>query len=322
MIARRAIGYRRSVRSLILAAIATASSVVHAAGPTGLIVAGSPAIQASLAGQIESWLGNRGHKIERHPLDADGVRTLANCLEVQDLSCARKVIEARSRTDDVVYTAGEVTRGEHTVVITVYWIHKGHEAVSERRACEDCNPDTMRGTVDGILTNLSRSAPTDQGRIKLESQPSGLTVVLDNTVIGVTPLERDIAGGRHHIVLVQGTHQVGERALTVHAGETAELLVHARPGDLPPRSRMTAEIALGAGATAMIVGGILFAHTDDGSQPTYRDTRPFGAVLFVGGAVAAGVGVYLWLHAGRPTDSAPVVAVSPQGGVVGWTRAF
>ena len=314
------------MRSLFFAAIAVWSVTAHASATTGVIVAnspaGSPPIVKSLQTQIETWLTNRDHKVERHPLDADGVRTLANCLELQDLSCARAVVEARGRTDDVVYAQAEVTRTEHTLVITMYWIHKGHEAVSERRACEDCNPDTLRGTLDGILTNLSRSSPTDQGRIKLESQPSGLTVVLDNTVVGVTPLERDLAGGRHRIVLVQGTHQVGDRTLTVHAGETAEILIHARPEDLDTSSRLPAGLTIASGAVAMVVGGLLFAHHQDGTEPAYRNTRAFGTVLFTGGAVTIGIGVYLWVAAGKPADSAPVVALSEHEGLIGWARAF
>lgn len=55
-------------------------------------------------------------------------------------------------------------------------------------------------------------------------------------------------------------------------------------------------IAIGVGAAAIIGGGLLYAtsETDDGSQPTYRDTRPAGIGVAIGGAALAGGGL-LWM---------------------------
>ena len=68
---------------------------------------------------------------------------------------------------------------------------------------------------------------------------------------------------------------------------------------------------IGVGGAAIVTGV---------EQPTYRDTEATGIVFLAAGAVSAGVGVYLWLH--QRASSAPVVAVAPGGGYVGWAGRF
>jgi hypothetical protein len=93
----------------------------------------------------------------------------------------------------------------------------------------------------------------------------------------------------------------------------------------PPRaSRTVPAIAVGVGVAALIAGGVLYATSekDDGSQPTFRDTRPLGIGLGIGGAVAIGAGVIMILREGTPSDTGPAVAVTSHGGFVGWTSRF
>ena len=315
--------------AIVLSAM-TAQAAEHT---TGVIVVGDAAVRNTLTDQLDAWLTGRGHHTSRTPLDADGVATLTNCLLLQDLACARTVVEKRAATDDVVYALVEKTKTEHTITITAYWIVKGHEAVSERRACESCNADAMGGTVDAILSTLSRSSSADEGRIQLDSKPSGMTVVVDGVVVGVTPVERDFPEGRHTIVLLKGTREVGKRAITLHAGETAELVMPVRldepvaaHGVAPaPRShgRAAAKIALGLGAAGLVAGGVLYltSQKDDGTRLYYRDTRPLGLGVAAGGAAIAAVGLILWLRGG-PADSTPVASLSSKEGFIGWARAF
>lgn len=54
--------------------------------------------------------------------------------------------------------------------------------------------------------------------------------------------------------------------------------------------------AIGIGAAAIIGGAALYftSETDDGTQPTYRDSRPAGIGVAIGGGVLAGTGL-LWV---------------------------
>jgi len=93
----------------------------------------------------------------------------------------------------------------------------------------------------------------------------------------------------------------------------------------PPRaSRTVPAITVGVGVAALIAGGVLYATsaTDDGTQPKYRDTRPPGIGLAIGGAIAIGVGVIMMLREGPPRETGPAVAITPHGGYIGWTSRF
>lgn len=310
------------MRALVITAFvfALGARAAAAAPDTGLVVIGDQAQREPVWHALEQWLLHHGHAVQREPLDQDGVATIASCLQMEDRACARGVVEKRARTDGVVFAQVETTK-EHAIALDVYWIVKGHEAVAERRACEDCTPDALDGTVDAIMNVLATSSATGSGRLVIKSHPAGLTVVIDKAVAGVTPLERDVGAGRHDIVLMKGTQRVGGRSIALHASETAELTIPVHL--MRPRSRVPGGIALGLGVTAMAVGGVMYAlsPTDDGSHYTYRDYRPPAIGIAIGGAAVAVVGAILWLHERHP-ESVPVAAVDAHGGYIGWARAF
>jgi ElaB/YqjD/DUF883 family membrane-anchored ribosome-binding protein len=60
--------------------------------------------------------------------------------------------------------------------------------------------------------------------------------------------------------------------------------------------RVVPWLAIGIGAAAAIGGGLLYmtSETDDGTQPTYRDSRPAGIGVALGGLALAGTGA-LWV---------------------------
>ena len=69
-----------------------------------------------------------------------------------------------------------------------------------------------------------------------------------------------------------------------------------RTEQVKSKRRVFPWLAIGIGAAAIIGGGILYAtsETDDGTQPTYRDARPAGIGVALGGVALAGTGV-LWV---------------------------
>jgi len=306
---------------LALLALVTTAAVARADAPTGLVVIGDGAMQPALRSALDAWLLHHGRTVVGEPLDQDGIVTIANCVQMQDLTCARGVVEKRAKTDAVVYAQVGKPRNQ-TVAIDVYWIVKGREAVSERRACEDCTADVMRGTVDTIMNELAANAGTS-GRLKISSKPAGATVVLDHEVVGVAPVERDVTPGKHQIVLMQGTREAGRRSVTLNAGETVEIsiAVHVKPEER--HSRIPGSIVLGLGIAGIAAGVTLYAasQTDDGSRYKYVDTKPAGIGVGIGGIAATSIGLIL-LHNARSRDATPVVSVSAHGGMIGWARAF
>jgi len=83
---------------------------------------------------------------------------------------------------------------------------------------------------------------------------------------------------------------------------------------------------LGAGAAALVAGGVLIAVNENpttvGKQSQFYDhTMPYGIGYTIGGVAAVGVGVYLWLHQSK-ARTAPTVSMTPGGGTVGWAGTF
>lgn len=311
--------------SIVVLALVLASRA-HA-GSVGVVVTGDSELQASLTRNLEQWLRTHGHSVAE-ALPTDATTSLLNCMVIDDEGCARGIVDARAKSDSVVFAEIRKprTRASNATTLTIYWLVKGKEPVGMRRACEDCNEDLLVSTLNEVLDTVVGASELARGRLVLASKPAGLIVILDNENIGITPVEREIAAGHHTIVLMSRGRKVGERTLKIQPEVTAEITMTATiPRDEPVghRSRALAGTLLVLGSTAIGAGVILYltSDTDDGTKFEYYDNRPVGIGVAAGGLACAAVGTYLWFRAGR-TDSAPVVAIDHHGGFVGWSRAF
>lgn len=87
-------------------------------------------------------------------------------------------------------------------------------------------------------------------------------------------------------------------------------------------SRVGPAVTMAVGVAALVTGGVLIAidRGPTGDQPYYTETQPTGIAVGVGGAAVFGLGLAWWLHTGK--ESAPVVATSRHGAVVGWAWKF
>jgi hypothetical protein len=230
-----------------------------------------------------------------------------------------------------VFAKVEVSPGDagRDITLTAYWFVKGHNGNSERRVCERCSQDTLKGTVDAVMSALASSVITS-GRLRLSSDPAGMLVMLDNVSIGATPLERDTPAGEHTVTLIHGGLKVGERKVTLHAGEIAEIVIpvtqpetvvvdRPRPASLGPKLAVGGMIVGGAAivaGTVMIVAG-----GDPGTSAKYRDFRTPGIGVGAFGVAATAAALYLWFR-GDHGDSAPTASVSSHGAYLGWARSF
>ena len=108
-------------------------------------------------------------------LPTDAVNTLLNCMLIDDQGCARGVVEARAKTDAILY--GQVTRSRTTktsMILSVYSIQKGKDPVGMRRTCESCTKELMASMLDEVLGMVVTASAVERGRLAVHSRPEGL----------------------------------------------------------------------------------------------------------------------------------------------------
>jgi hypothetical protein len=310
--------------AIFLLLLALTCRLAHSAAGVGVIVTGEPALQASVLTQVQGWLQERGYELVAAPFEPAAANTFTDCFIIEDMACARGVFESRARPDNVVLVRVSLEPGDaRDVVLTAYWLVKGHDAAVGARTCPACDDVALHRTIAEMLDALVEDSGLRKGRLVLDSKPSGLIVVIDGTKVGATPIARDVPPGSREIVLLYGGRAVARRTLEIEAGASAELVMTARLEDAQPRSRVLPGLALGLGVAAIGAGAALYltSETDDGSKLYYRETRPLGLGLAAGGTVLTAVGAWLWIRSGS-RHAAPIASIGPTGGIVGWARAF
>jgi hypothetical protein len=321
------------MKLVVLALSCIALTATPAAGGSVTLVAtGDPDIQVTVTKHVEDWLRGHGHT-QAAALSIEATSTLQNCMMMDDQGCARGVVDAQAKGDSLLYVNAIKSRTNNAIVFNIYWFPRGKEPIGMRRACEECSPDLMKSSVGEMLGIILGASKLERGRLALSSNPSGMTVLLDNENIGVTPLEREVPAGQHTIVLMHRGQRVGERTLKVHADVTAEITI---PVTIPPddatttpegKSPLLGGLVMGLGVATLGAGVALYvtSEKDDGSKLYYRDTKALGIGVAAGGAVLTGLGIWLWLRA-RSSDeeptSGPTVSFSGNSRVIGWSGAF
>jgi hypothetical protein len=269
---------------VITLALALTAATAHA-NDVGVVVTGEATLQPQLAASLESWLRQHGHKLVSSPLEADATNALIDCFVLEDLGCARTVIERRAKAGTIVYTRIEVAPGGDgmgDVTLVGYWLQKGHEPVGERRTCGHCNAQQLANTAEDLMTALA-------------AEPPAATA---GAVASATPVVASQAA------VPPQQHDTG-------SDET-------RPTLIP-------KVVVGAGAALAVTGIVFVAIDSPPSksgvqQATYTSLKPPGYGLIATGAVVAGLGAYWWYRSGH--SSAPVAAIAPGGAVVGWAGRF
>ena len=211
---------------------------------------------------------------------------------------------------------------------------RGSQAPAARAALDEIS---RAGKIDGpgCATAFSYAEPAERhvvstGQLKLSSVPEGVTVLIDGTKVGVTPLERELTTGPHTIVLVDRGMLVGERKVEIVEGEAVEVTMPVEyPASAAPQrgpSRVAPVLLWAGGGLALAGSGIAFYYGQKGGPEhpedpyIYRGATPAGYVLAGAGAVAISVGIWLWVRGSR--ESAPIASIGPGGGHVGWQGRF
>lgn len=143
----------------VLASLVTSTAYAER---VGVVVTGEATVQPQLAGQLERWLHDRGREVVPGPLEPEAINTLIDCFVLEDLGCARGVIDARSKSKAVVFARAESSQnadGTRDVAVTGYWFQKNREVLAERRLCTKCNDDRLHATIDELMHALVHEPP-------------------------------------------------------------------------------------------------------------------------------------------------------------------
>ncbi|MEP6859937.1 MAG: PEGA domain-containing protein [Deltaproteobacteria bacterium] len=318
---------------LALLTVAALGATAAAETKVGVVVSGDDAVRRETDHVIAQWLTSHSLAVTATPLNKDGVNTLVNCLVVSDMNCARMVVEARATATSVVGFV-EVVAGkrDRTIQISAYWISKRHDVVSLQRTCGHCNETVLAQALESMMGDLSRLAPTLSGRVRVTSDPPGLNATIDNQPIGVTPIVHEATFGSHTIALSRNGRVVGERKIDIVPDTTIDAAVTVQPDpvvvvtqpapvEVAQRpSRVLPVLLVGTGVAAIVTGSVLYATGGPtGKSYTYRDLKPPGIGIAIGGAAVAIVGALLVMRTG---GSGPDVAMTSTGGTVGWAGTF
>ena len=224
-----------------LVVLAGLSSTAHAE-QVGVVVTGEATLQPQVAAQLEGWLTDRGRTVAPGPLEPSAINTLIDCFVLEDLGCARGVVDVRSKTPSVIYAHIEVTPngdGTRDIAVTSYWFEKQRDAMSERRVCEHCTTDKFHSMVDDLMLALVHTPPTVlPPETEMEAPPPKAEIKRDNRLrLGLMAAGAvGLVAGTVLLAIDQDPHPMGTQMPTY-------------------RDTATGGVLLGlAGATTMVLG--------------------------------------------------------------------
>jgi hypothetical protein len=296
------------------------------ADTTAVVVSGDPGKKAAVIDAIAPWLQSTGASVVLDALPETEVDRLVDCFLTDDEGCAGR-IAATAGTDKLLFVMvqlGETDAGTSVQLTGWLFASDGGVLAAERRGCEDCRVETLTRACEELAAALFKATATG-GTLRIASSPAGARVLVDGQPVGVTPLDYKVAPGEHTLSLDLDGFELETRTVVATSGATqpVDITMRART----PQRSMVPWLVIGAGAAAVIAGGILFAMDEDNPPPdpmrprTFTDTGLPAVTLGLVGAATVGVGIYLKLRAPR-RESAPVAGVTGDTVVLGWQGRF
>lgn len=146
------------MRGLIVLVLLALTSGAHADDDrrVGIVVQGVAGWRGRVERHLIERLRREGFTAVEAPMSRDALDTLANCFILEDLGCARGVVEARAKTPRLLHARIEEAGG--TVTFDLTWFSAGSEPIPEEKACPECDR-TWTAELDGMVRRLATSAP-------------------------------------------------------------------------------------------------------------------------------------------------------------------
>ncbi|HEX7701010.1 MAG TPA: PEGA domain-containing protein [Kofleriaceae bacterium] len=330
-------------------AVLVATAGLAVAGPSvGVVVTGDPALQNKVRAQVTAWIQQHGFAVAAKPLSMDALKTLTNCFVIEDMTCARGVVEHQSTADFLVFVRADLVGGKRSkeANLVAYWFLKDRDAVVDKRNCKPCANAVLAKTTTDLVAAIYDETALAKARLKI-ADPPGLVVMLDGVNVGVTPLEQDVPPGKHDIALVRDDATLGTVSLETKAGDVTDVKVPIKSpaavattppatGPSPvvtspstpsvPPSRIIPGLLIVAGIGAVATGAVFvyYGHKNGPDDPLiYPSATKQGAIIAgVGGAVLI-TGLVLWWHGtAASSQNGPTAALTPGGTIVGWAGHF
>ncbi|NVB82674.1 MAG: hypothetical protein HOV81_30130 [Kofleriaceae bacterium] len=191
------------MRTFLLVLVASLAATTARAEQIGVVVTGEPTLQPQVVSQLEGWLRDRGRTVVPGALEPSAINTLIDCFVLEDLGCARGVVDQRSKAKSIVFARVETMPaedGRRNVFITGTLFQKEHESITEKRTCARCNEKSLHDTVDELMLALLHEPPppAETARSTSASGDSeaerGGSRILPYTLIGIGAVAL-VAGG-------------------------------------------------------------------------------------------------------------------------------
>jgi hypothetical protein len=323
---------------------------VAAAGPSvGIVVTGEPALQNKVRAQATAWMQQHGFTVAAKPLSPDGLKTLSNCFVVEDMACARGVVEHQSNADFLVFMRADLVGGKRSreANLVAYWFLKDRDAVVDKRNCKPCANAVLAQTTKDLISSVYDQTALAKARLKI-AEPPGVVVMLDGVNVGVTPLEQDVSPGKHDIALQHDDKTLGTISIETKPGDITDVKVPLAPPEVvvvkPSKtavvdrqapmtnvdheqpSRILPGLLIVAGIGAIATGGVFiyYGHKNGSNDPLiYPDANKQGAIIAGVGGVALITGLVLWWHGtAAASQNGPTAALTPGGTIIGWAGHF
>lgn len=341
---------------IVTVGLCSLMSLAHAnAERAAIVVSGnaSPHERELVSSTMQTTASGIGRSLVA-PAPAFSARELATvtrCLsDKQPWTCMTQIVSRRglSLLAIVSLDTGQGPDGTPQLVLSAQIVDaKLISPVSDQKYCPRCTDDVLAKLTSELTIDLLREVAAQSGKtvVSIKSVPSGARITFDGKPLGATDLSFNTYPGSHTVVLEREGHYPETRTVDAIEHQTTEITVPLRPiaakppeqnpgqgtdrRPVPRRSRLVPGIVLGMGLAAVASGGVLILVHDEPTRPLptedqepyYYDTRLPGIVIAAGGAVAVGVGVYLWRRASR-SRAVPTIVPRSGGAMIGWSTSF
>ena len=327
--------------------LALFSGDVRADGTVILIAGNAPPHDRDLfRSAMETSIEGAGRKVRNVSIRTKEEALVKDCLSniapsnIAPWTCIKGVVALKGKAIDQIVIGSVDTStspsGAPAIRLSGYLVVSDLGfAIAEERICDPCTDNALKSLAEELTQAQLRRLAVVRGRTKIavRTTPPGARITFDDEAQGASDTEISTFPGSHTIRLELGGHRVETRTVEALEGKTVEVNVPMRPKDAgrpvhPPHSRPSRLVPIligGAGAAAVITGGVLIAihdpHGPDMNQrhEFYYATRTPGIVTAIGGAAAIGISLYLWQ---RQSRSAVIAVPLTDGGAVSWNASF